>query len=209
VIDVQLSGPQLATFMLATLAVMATPGVTVSTLLGNTLAYGVRAGFAVEAGAVIGRLSMIAILALGLGAVSTVMGALFDPIKYAGAVYLVWLGLKMIRHPPVINTGAVVDTSNARQIIRGVAVLWSNPKAFIFFGAFIPQFVDASGNAPAQILFLGAIWVVTAVTTDSCYILLAGSARQLFRGDFAKRLGWVSGSVLIGAGIWLAMRQKA
>lgn len=204
-----LSGPQLTAFMLATLAVMATPGITVSTLLGNTLAHGVRAGFAVEAGAIVGRLMMIALLAFGLGAVAGVMGAMFDVIKLAGAAYLVWLGIKTIRHPPGLGAGDGTTTTLPRQVARGVVVLWSNPKAFIFFGAFIPQFIDTSANVAGQVLFLGTIWVATAVTTDSCYILLAGGARQLFRGAFSRALGWVSGSVLIGAGVWLALQQKA
>lgn len=204
-----LHGADLATFMLATLAVMATPGVTVSALIGNTLAHGVRAGLGVEAGAVVGRLSMIALLALGLGVVAELMGALFDVIKLAGAAYLIWLGIKTIRHPPGIAPGDGVPESLWRQVARGIAVLWSNPKAFIFFGAFIPQFIDTEQNIPLQVVFLGAIWVATALATDTCYILLAGSARQLFKGAFARRLGWISGIVLIGAGLWLALQHKA
>ncbi len=202
-------GTALVTFMLATLAVMATPGVTVSALTGTTLSHGSKLGFAMEAGAVLGRLSMIAILALGLDFVSQFMLVVFDWVKLAGAAYLIWLGIKSIRHPPHLTTTAAVAPQPRRQVLNGFIVLWSNPKALIFFGAFLPQFVDPAENVIPQVLFLGLIWVLTALITDSCYIVLAGSARRLFAGKFAQRTGIVSGTILIGAGIWLALQQKA
>ncbi len=205
-----LSGSELLAFVLATVAVMATPGVTVSSLTGTALSNGARAGFAMEVGAVIARMSMIAILAFGLDVVSDVMGVLFDWVKLAGAAYLIWIGIKTIRHPPGLTAQANGTGPGAgAQVLRGFIVLWSNPKALIFFGAFVPQFVDPANGVAFQVLFLGAIWVLTALVTDSGYILLAGGARQVFRGRSAQRLGWVSGSILIGAGIWLALQRKA
>lgn len=204
-----IAGPGLVTFLIATLAVLATPGVTVSAVTGTTLSHGTRAGFAMEAGAMLARLSMILVLALGLEAVSQLMLAAFDWVKLAGAAYLVWIGIKTIRHPPQLEANAGATPTIGKQLFSGFVVLWSNPKALIFFGAFLPQFIDPTAPIMPQTLFLGAIWVVLALITDGCYILLAGRARHLFRGVFAKRLGFVSGSILIGAGIWLALQQKA
>jgi len=204
-----LEGTGLMTFMLATLAVMATPGVTVSALTGSTLSHGPKLGFAMEAGAFLGRLSMIAILALGLDFVSQFMLVVFDWVKLAGAAYLIWLGIKSIRYPPHLTTTAAVAPQPRQQVLNGFIVLWGNPKALIFFGAFLPQFVNPAENVMPQVLFLGLIWVLTALITDTCYILLAGGARRLFTGKFAQRAGLVSGTILIGAGIWLALQQKA
>lgn len=205
-----LSGSELFAFVLATVAVMATPGVTVSSLTGTALSHGAAAGFAMEAGAVAARLSMIVFLAFGLDIVSGVMDVLFDWVKLAGAAYLIWIGIKTIRHPPGLTAQADGSGPGAgAQVMRGFIVLWSNPKALIFFGAFVPQFIDPASGVGLQVMFLGAIWVLTALMTDSGYILLAGGARRMFRGRAAKRLGWVSGSILIGAGVWLALQRKA
>lgn len=199
----------LATFIIATFAVMATPGVTVSALTGTTLSNGTRAGFAMEAGAVLGRLSMILVLAFGLNAVSQLMLAVFDWVKFLGAAYLIWIGIKTIRHPPTIADSSEIQPNGARQVLNGFVVLWSNPKALIFFGAFIPQFIDPTTNVGPQIAFLGVIWVGTALITDSCYILLAARAREAFQDKSGKRIGVVAGVILIGAGIWLALQSKA
>lgn len=204
-----IAGPGLVTFLIATLAVLATPGVTVSAVTGTTLSHGTRAGFAMEAGAMLARLSMILVLALGLEAVSQVMLAAFDWVKLFGAAYLIWIGIKTIRHPPQLEAGVGSAPTNGKQLISGFVILWSNPKALIFFGAFLPQFIDPTVAIMPQVLLLGAIWVVLALLTDGFYILLAARARHLFRGKFAKRLGMVSGTILIGAGIWLALQQKA
>lgn len=197
------------TFVVATFAVMATPGITVSALTGSTLNHGAATGFSMELGAVLGRLSMIVVLALGLDAVSDIMVAAFDWIKLIGALYLIWMGIKAIRYPPQISLDGGSAPHAQRQVLNGFVVLWSNPKALIFFGAFLPQFINPSADIAPQIAFLGAIWVVTAFITDSCYILLAGRVRRAFRGETAKRIGVVSGCILIGAGIWLALQSKA
>lgn len=203
-------GPaELAAFVFATFAVMATPGVTVSSITGTSIAHGWRAGFAMEFGAVLARLTMIATLAVGFELVAQVMLAAFDWIKLAGAAYLIWIGINTIRHPPQLGTGTAAAPSFGRQVLSGFIILWSNPKALLFFGAFMPQFIDHSQAVLPQIVFLGSIWLAIVIATDSTYILLAGAARHLFRGQSAHRLGWTSGLILIGAGVWLASATKA
>lgn len=199
----------LMTFVIATFAVLATPGVTVSVVTGTTLSHGIPAGMAMELGAGLGRISMVTVLALGLSAVSEAMLFLFDWVKLAGAAYLIWIGIKTIRHPPQFDPQSGAAPDNFWLVARGFLVLWSNPKALIFFGAFVPQFIDPASDILPQTLVVGLIWVGIGAFTDTCYILLSGGARHLFRGAFAKRLGIVSGSILIGAGVWLALQRKA
>lgn len=204
-----LSPPELLTFILATTAVMALPGVTVSSVTGTTLGYGIGAGFAMELGAVLARLSMLVLLGLGLEIVTQAMAAAFDWVKLAGAAYLIWIGIRMIRRPPLFAKTGDGAPGIFRQVLSGFLVLWGNPKALLFFGAFVPQFIDVGQPIAPQVAVLGAIWIGIVVLTDSAYILLAGGARRLFVGVFAQRVGWVSGLVLIGAGLWLAFQQKA
>jgi len=203
-----LTASELVAFILATLAVMATPGVTVSAITGTTLAHGPKAGFALELGAVIARLTMIGVLALGLEAISQLMLAAFDWIKLIGAAYLIWIGIKTIRHPPQFRSTDSVSPRFGRQVVTGFIVLWSNPKALLFFGAFVPQFIDASAPIAPQLALLGGIWLTIVFCTDSAYILLSSGARHLFAGRFARRVGWVAGLILIGAGVWLGVQQK-
>ena len=119
-----LTSAGLLTFVLATFAVLATPGVTVSAITGTTLSHGPRAGFAMEIGAGIARISMVAILAVGLRAVSEAMLFLFDWVKLAGAAYLVWIGIKTITHPPGFNPEAgtvpgALDQSQSLDFLWG------------------------------------------------------------------------------------------
>ena len=203
--------PALLAFVFGTVVVLATPGVTVSAITGTTIRHGRTAGFAMEAGVMLARLSMLTLLALGLEAVGRMMAELFDLIKFAGAAYLVWLGLRMIRHPPLLAAeGAVAPVPRLRlQPVSGFVVLWTNPKAFIFFGAFLPQFVDPAAPVAPQVALLGAIWIGVAAVTDGLYILLAGGARHLMRGALARRVGWISGTILMAGGVWLALQRKA
>ena len=204
-----LTPAELLTFVLTTAAVMAMPGVTVSSVVGTTLGHRVRAGFAMEAGAVLARIPMLLLLSLGLEVISQTMSAAFEWVKLAGAAYLVWLGIRMIRKPPRFADPERGSNATRRQVLNGFLVLWGNPKALLFFGAFLPQFVEAAQPIAPQIAALGLIWLAIVVVTDGAYILLAGTARRLFVGAFAQRVGWVSGLVLIGAGVWLAFQQKA
>jgi threonine/homoserine/homoserine lactone efflux protein len=92
---------------------------------------------------------------------------------------------------------------------RGFFVIWSNPKALIFLGALLPQFVDRSHPAFPQIILLGLIFMAVASTTDSLYALLAGRMRHLLSAARVRFVSRLSGAVLIGGGIWLALLKKA
>ena len=204
-----LTGSALVAYWLTALVVMATPGVTVSSLLGVTLSSGMRAGFAMELGVNLARLSMLAALALGLSAIAAFMSEAFMFVKFLGAAYLVWLGIKAFRNPPHLDAEAGVPPGFGSMVLRGFLVLWSNPKAFLFAGALLPQFVSADAPLVPQLAFLGVIWLGTATVTDSAYILLSGRIRSYLTQRAGKAIGWVSGSVLIGAALWLATSQKA
>jgi threonine/homoserine/homoserine lactone efflux protein len=164
------------------------------------------------AGTQAGLVIMIIILALGLETIVRVLGDLFVWLKLAGAAYLVWLGLQLWR-----ANGALGDPDPRKAKTRslrgyfwqGFFVIWSNPKALFFFGAFIPQFIEADGNAALQTALLGGIFMLTATLLDSAYAAMAGRAGSLLTRNRVRLVERLSGSFLIGGGIWLALTRRA
>lgn len=186
------------------------PGPTVTVILANSLRGGTLAGLAIIAGTQLGLITMIAVVALGLQAVMGFMSFAFDWIKLAGAAYLVWLGFNMLRSKGELGTAAAgPQKSNLRLMIDGFIVIWSNPKALVFLGAFLPQFVTDEGATFTQVMLLGLFFMVIAGTTDSLYAVLGGRARGLLSAARVKLVSRVSGAILMAGGIWLALVKKA
>lgn len=205
--------PELATllsFTVAAFVVVIVPGVTVSSIVSTALARGAVAAFLMEAGAQLGRFSMVVIVAMALEAVTGLMTTAFDIVKYAGAAYLAWLGIGYILKPQGVSVRAAgTATAPWRQVLSGFIVLWSNPKALIFFGAFLPQFVDPRFAAWPQVIVLGLIEMGAGLITDGGYILLAAGARSRLEGQGMIMLSRVAGVILIGAALWLALQHAA
>jgi threonine/homoserine/homoserine lactone efflux protein len=152
---------------------------------------------------------MLAVLAAGLSTIIDHMGWVFDWVRLLGAAYLIWLGVKLWRSDGNLNASAAGSPSRNNFFWQGLLVIWSNPKALLFFGAFIPQFIDPSGDALMQTLLLGSIFMITATVLDSGYALAAGRAGQWLTGHKVRYLERISGSFLIGGGLWLALSRKA
>jgi threonine/homoserine/homoserine lactone efflux protein len=186
------------------------PGPTVTVILANSLRSGTLAGLSIIAGTQLGLITMIFVVGLGLQAVMGFMAFAFDWIKLAGAAYLIWLGYNMLRAKGdlgAVATGPV--KSYRRLIVDGFLVIWSNPKALIFLGAFLPQFVSAEGATLPQVLVLGLFFMVIAGASDSMYAVLGGRARGLLSAARVKLLSRVSGAILMAGGLWLALVKKA
>ena len=135
----------------------------------------------------------------------------FDAIKYLGAAYLVWLGIRfIITRPADLSVRSGAARSFRRQVLAGVLVTWSNPKSFLFFGAFLPQFVDpVAGNTFEQTLILGLVFMVVGAIFDSMYALIAGKAGAMLTRTRVRLVERISGTILIGGGIWLATLKRA
>jgi threonine/homoserine/homoserine lactone efflux protein len=155
-------------------------------------------------------LSMVVVVAFGLEAVVAFMGWAFDYVKLAGAAYLIWIGINMLRSDGRLGEGRAAPRRTLRQdAIRGFLVIWSNPKALIFLGALLPQFVDKAHPAFPQIIVLGLIFMLVASSTDSMYAVLAGRMRHLLSAARVKIVSRVSGAVLVCGGVWLALLKRA
>ena len=195
-------------FVAACLALALLPGPNVTLLIANGLRHGTRAALTNIAGSQLGFGIVIGIVAVGLTSLMATMGYWFDWVRFAGAAYLVWLGLKLIRVPAqVIETDAPPPPPRGGFFLQGLLVLLSNPKALVFFGAFIPQFVDMEKDHFSQVVLLGLTFMVTAAITDTIYALLAGRARRFFSARRTKLLSRISGGFMIGGGIWLALTR--
>jgi len=200
----------LVPFVIACFVVCAVPGISVSAMVSTTLARGLAGGFAQELGAQIGRFTVVLLVAVALTAVTAVISAAFDIVKYAGAAYLIWIGWRYLtqRHTLAIAPG-VSAPSRGRQVLQGFIVVWTNPKALIFLGAFLPQFVDPRYPAWPQVIVLGLIEMFAALVCDGGYILLSAFARQAITPGRVAIVNRIAGTILIGAAVWLALQHQA
>jgi threonine/homoserine/homoserine lactone efflux protein len=172
------AGPMLAAFLAASFVLAVTPGPGVVYIVARTLAQGRGAGLASVAGVAAGNLCNALGAALGLAALFAVSSLAFSVVKYAGAAYLVYLGIKALRRPATIAAPGEFAPPEKRRIARdGFLVALLNPKTALFFAAFLPQFIDrAAGGAALQGALLGVVFVAVAACTDSAYVLAANLA---------------------------------
>jgi threonine/homoserine/homoserine lactone efflux protein len=194
-------------YTLACILIVIVPGPTVTIIIANSLRYGARAGILNVAGTQAGLLVWLAVAVLGLGAAIKFMGFWFDVLRWAGAAYLVWLGIKLIR-----SKGELLAAERARPhgsfFLQGLVVILSNPKVLLVFGALIPQFIVPEGDYVRQLVFLGVTFMVVATIFDSLYAFLAGGAGAWLSRTRIRAIETVSGLCLIGGGIWLALRGR-
>ncbi len=198
-------------YVLACIVVVAVPGPNVTVIIANSLRFGRAAGLWNVAGTQAGLAILLIILAAGLQIVIENLAYVFDWIKLIGAAYLIWLGLKLLRSDGNLGLGDAAHKPNGSgsYFWQGCLVLLSNPKALLFFGAFIPQFIDPAGDPVVQTLFLGATFMAVATVLDSGYALAAGTAGSLLSKPRVRVLEKVSGVCLIGGGLWLALSRRA
>jgi threonine/homoserine/homoserine lactone efflux protein len=199
----------LLTFAIAAALLIALPGPSVLFVIGRTLALGRRAGLLSVVGNAGGMLVQTSLVALGVGAIVAQSIVVLTVIKFAGAAYLVFLGIQAIRHRRQVS--APVEQGPPRPALRllgeGFVVGITNPKSIIFFVAILPQFIDpAAGPVPLQLAELGLVFVLLALLMDSTWVFTAGAARHWF-GRSPRRLsqlGVAGGVVMIGLGGALA-----
>jgi threonine/homoserine/homoserine lactone efflux protein len=168
-------------FLASTLALLAVPGPSVVYVVTRTLEQGRRAGLVSMLGLETGALVHVALSALGVTALLAASIWAFVVVKYAGATYLVVLGLRQLRRQavPASETADAPGTSYARLFRAGVLVDLLNPKTGLFFLAFLPQFVEpARGPVTTQVLVLGVCFVVLAALTDGAYALVTSVVRH-------------------------------
>jgi threonine/homoserine/homoserine lactone efflux protein len=193
----------------AALALLLIPGPAVLYITARSASQGRLAGLVSVLAIETANFLQAAAAALGLSAILLSSALAFDVVKYLGAAYLIYLGIRKLLASDDGSGGNVVkQESLARIYWQGFAVNILNPKTALFFFAFLPQFVDpAKGNVIGQNLLLGAIFVGMAIITDSLYALLASSLASKLTGNRRFQTGgrYFAGLVYIGLGITTAL----
>ncbi len=194
-------------YVVACFIITLIPGPTVTLIVANSLAHGARAGLLNVVGTQIGLGLMMAVLIVGLSSVIATMGVWFDWLRFAGAAYLVWLGWKLLRSSGSLEGAEVAPQPRGGFITQGFLVLLGNPKALLWFGAFIPQFVDPATDYVGQVVLLGLTAMVIAAISDGGYAVLAGGARTMMSRSRVQLVARLGGLCLIGGGAWLALTR--
>ena len=199
-------------FVTASLALLLVPGPAVLYIMTRSIDQGRKAGLISVAGIHSGTFVHILAAALGLSAILLSSALAFDIVKYVGAAYLIYLGVKKLIGKDADDVTETVQKQSLGQIYKqGVIVNVLNPKTALFFFAFLPQFVDPThGSVSLQIVLLGLIFVGMGMITDSTYAivssLLAGRLRGSRRFKYVQR--YVSGTVFVGLGITAALAGR-
>jgi threonine/homoserine/homoserine lactone efflux protein len=205
----------LALFVAAALALLLVPGPAVLYIVARSIDQGRSAGLISVLGVHLGSLVHVTAAAVGLSSLLVSSAVAFSVVKYAGAAYLIYLGVKALitrAEPEHVELRAEPLGKLLRQ---GAVVNILNPKTALFFLAFLPQFVDPdAGYVALQLTFFGLVFVALGLVTDSLYALAAGTAGGWLRSSrfFAGARRWVSGTVFIGLGLATALsgsRQKS
>lgn len=201
----------LLAFVLASVVLILVPGPTVVFVVSQAIAYGRRAALAGVAGNSLGASVLVAAVAVGIGALVEASATLFTVIKFAGAAYLVYLGVQTIRTRGRLARATAEPPGDRRMFSRGFLVGVSNPKTIVFFGAVLPQFAEPSlGHTPAQLLALGLIFVALGLLLDGLWGLTAGAARDWLARSPRRLalLGGTGGLMMIGLGVGLAVTGR-
>jgi threonine/homoserine/homoserine lactone efflux protein len=197
-------------FMAGAVALNLTPGPDMTFVLAQAAHRGTKAGIAAALGGSAGGLFHTTLAAFGLAALFAANPLAFDIVRYAGAAYLVWIAIGMIRHPPHLN-GRLASASVRDAFRQGLLTNLLNPKVILFFVAFLPQFVSRNGGpAWAQFLVLGGCFCVSGTLVSSAVAFGGGKlAERLKRNPLIGRLmGWISASVMLGLAVRLAWTQR-
>jgi threonine/homoserine/homoserine lactone efflux protein len=199
----------LGLFIGAALLLLVTPGPAVLYIVARSVEQGRLAGFVSDLGIHSATLVHVFAAALGLSALLASSALAFSIVKYAGAAYLIWLGLKKIfgRVEAADLDVKSKRHSYARLFRDGFIVNLLNPKTALFFLAFLPQFVDVSrGHIAEQIVFLGLLFTLLGFVSDGCYALAASAAGNWLKRSrsYLRIERYVSGVLFIGLGLTAA-----
>jgi threonine/homoserine/homoserine lactone efflux protein len=207
-----MNGTNFSLFVASALVIAAIPGPGIFYVAARTLSGGRKAGIASTLGTALGGLVHVIAGALGVSAIILASAELFTALKFAGALYLVWLGIRTFREGRQAMPEGVSPVGAARAFREGILVEALNPKTAAFFLAFIPQFIEpAGGGHPAlQFMTLGLVSVALNTFADVVVVMMAATARRnlVRRPRLLQRLRQGSGLFIAGLGISLALVRR-
>ncbi len=196
-------------FVIATAIMISLPGPSVLLTVAHGISHGWSRALVTVAGATTGVAVQLAVAVIGLASLLHVLAEAFEWVRWAGAAYLVYLGIKQWRSAGALAEGSVPPVSGRSLFLQGLIITIPNPNSLIFIAAFLPQFSDASQPlAPQFAIILPTFLVITFVFTG-LWAVAAGGARQFLRSPRALRsVARLSGGMMVGAGIGLALAHR-
>jgi threonine/homoserine/homoserine lactone efflux protein len=204
--DLLPAGPLLSAFLVASFILAITPGPGVLYVVTRSVVQGRRYGMVSVGGVVLGNLGNVFAASCGLAALFAISSLAFTVVKYAGALYLVFLGIRMWWHPALQSSACTPASAPLKRIFRdGFIVALLNPKTTIFFAAFLPQFLSTDHSTVIHSMVLGSFFVAIAAVTDTMYVLAAGVFTSALEKNRTCNIGrWLGGGLFIGLGIFTA-----
>jgi threonine/homoserine/homoserine lactone efflux protein len=192
-------------FVAASAVLLAIPGPTVLLVISYALSHGRRSASATVAGVALGDFTAMTVSMLGVGALLLASATLFSVLKWFGAAYLIYLGIKLWRAPIAVEPGETAAGPKERPLrifLHTYVVTALNPKGIVFFVAFLPHFLDASQPVIAQLVIFEITFLILAMLNAAGYGLMASLARGTIRKPRVKRfVNRAGGSLMIGAGV--------
>ena len=197
-------------FVLATSIMIALPGPSVLLTVAHSISFGWQRALSTAAGATVGIAVQLMVAAIGLASVLNVVAEAFEWLRWAGAAYLVYLGIKQWRSA---GEPLEVETSSASKtnlFVQGLVITIPNPKSLIFIAAFLPQFIDAGRPLVVQFLFIVPTFLVITFTVTSIWALIAGKASGFLQSQRAfQSVLRTAGGLMIIAGLSLAVARRS
>lgn len=198
-------------FAAASSVLLVIPGPTIILVVSYALGRGMRTALPVAAGVALGDFTAMTLSMLGLGVLLATSALLFTVLKWAGAAYLVWLGIKLWRSGGAFHATPRADGAAPRRMLAHAWLVTAlNPKSITFFVAFLPQFLEPHGDFWSQLLVFEATFITLAFANAAAYALVAGRARRLVQNERTVGIfNRIGGSLLIGAGVAAATMRGA
>ena len=190
-------------FLIASFFVVIVPGPTVSLIIANSLKFGMRAGILNVVGTQIGLIVLIFLLAIGFDAISLFLDKIIKIIRIIGAIYLITLGYLSFKSRSGSEDTHKIKKFDKKFIFQGLIVILSNPKAFLFLGAFIPQFIDINQPVANQIIFFGFLFMIVGAIFDGAYAFIFGKFRDSIINKYIDILNKSGGLLLVLVGLFL------
>ena len=190
-------------FLIASFLVVVVPGPTVSLIIANSLKSGMRAGILNVVGTQIGLIILILLLALGFKVISPFLEDVIKVVRIIGAVYLMTLGYLSFTSKTLSDNLEKLKKFDKKFMLQGLIVILSNPKAFLFLGAFIPQFIDINQPIGSQIIYFGILFMIVGAIFDGMYAVVFGKFREIIINKYINILNKLGGTLLFFVGLWL------
>ena len=197
-------------YVIACFVVLAVPGPTILLVISYALSQGRRAALSTVVGVGLGDAIAVTVSLAGLGAIMATSATAFTVLKWVGAAYLVYLGIKMWRTEPKLSLDDQPDISQRKMTLHTTIVTALNPKGIAFFVAFLPHFLNPSAPAVPQLVLLGTTFVVLGIVNAALYALFAAHLRtRITRPGTLKWANRAGGTMLLGAGLMTAALRRA